>query len=188
MAAPHYAEILSGGPRPVFGEPPARLLSGAWKMWFKLNDDSAYGSARSLVWVKKSGGGEAFSLSIVQDTGCKVRVADETGIVIDAEITFDALQRVKLTLDAEAGTLRVQGATSGDGTYTGTPWSVAPGGGEMRVGTSDSGANPARGLVSLPYGLQTDDPLPDPNDDGGNLLLEDDFLLLIEDGGSMPLE
>ena len=188
MAAPHYVEILSGGPRPVWPEPPARLRTGSWKLWAKFNEDSSYASARTLLWIKRSGGGEGFSLVIVDDTGCKVRVSDHTGVLIEAAITFSALQRMKFTLDAVAGTLAIAGATSGNGTYSGTPWAVAEGGGEWRVGTADAGANPARGYVSLPYGLQTDDPLPDPTDDLGYLLTEGDDLLLEEGGGGLLIE
>lgn len=177
MAAPHYAEILTGGPRPVFGEPPARLGNGAWKLWFILNDASDAGTSRTLLWIKGVSG-DGLVVRVHEDGGCKIQVFDNTGLVVERLVTFAARQRVKITLDAEAGTLRVQGATTGNGTRTGTPWSVTAGGGEWRIGTNDSGGSPARGYVSPPYGLQTDDPLPEWNDS-----IPDDVITLDTDDG-----
>lgn len=196
MAAPHYVQILSGGPRPVWPEPPERLRIGTWKQWYIPLFDSDFASRRALVWIKAPGGGDALEFRLEQDSGCKAQVVVDDVVVVESavitfsgrDITAKTYQRLKFTLDAVAGTLRVQGATTGNGTYTGTPWAVTAGGGEWRVGTRDGGSNTAAGYVSLPYATQTDDPLPDPNDESGYLLMETGDVILEEGGGGVLLE
>lgn len=153
MAAPHYVYVASSDdPRPVWGEAPARLGNGSWKLWYIPDDDSTYGTTRTLLWIKKNGGGNGFELRLEQDSGCKVQVLVDDVVVVERVVTFSANQRLKITVDAATGLLRVEGATTGNGTSLGTVWTVDAGGAEWRTGTADSAATPARGYVSLPYG------------------------------------
>lgn len=57
-------------------------------------------------------------------------------------------QRIKLTVDPEAGTLLVEGATTGNGLIVGTPWSWDPG--TLHVGDSTAGTWKWNGRLSNP--------------------------------------
>lgn len=157
MAGISFAEILDGQDI-VFPSAPAALRTGSFRIhWIPLAG-SADSSIRPLVFID----GE-LQLRVEHVSGnCRARVYAAAGLRVEsANLTFPAttqqqLVRLTFTLDAVTGSLTVEGATTGNGTTTGTPWSAADG--TLRLGSDDS-SNYALGWLSQPLGLQTDPPL-----------------------------
>jgi len=99
--------------------------------------------------------GRTAGLRITDDSGdCVVQWCDDSGdVVCSRVITFDAMQELTFTLDCEAATMTVEGATTGDGTDTADEsWNITRstmklGGGKHIVGMSETNTS-AFGYVS----------------------------------------
>jgi len=82
----------------------------------------------------------------------KYRAYDVTGaatLVESDAVTFSRGQKHTLTYDPVAGTLKVSGCTTGDGTNTGTPYVTTAG--NVYVGANQVGTPDYNGLISEPY-------------------------------------
>jgi hypothetical protein len=141
---------------------PALIRSGTFRVYYRslyssnfITEAGGEGSRRTLLsvdagvdgvlefYVYNSSGGGATSKVVARLDGV---------VLVEKEITFSALQEMSFTFDAEAGTVTVSGATTGDGTATGDPWDVADG--ELRMGGHVTIAGKcARGWVTYPYAV-----------------------------------
>jgi hypothetical protein len=82
----------------------------------------------------------------------KFRIYDQTGateLVTSIASTLDRNQEIMLDVDPIAGTLEVQGAITGNGLYTGTPWLTTEG--NVYVGQTKNQTAQCGGLLSEPY-------------------------------------
>lgn len=143
-----------------FATTPPLVLSGEFRIYYRPWYDSSYitesgewGSRRTLLSVDSVDGMLEFAVYNTSSGGAlsSVAVALDGVIQVEREISFSSKQELTLTFDAAAGTVTVEGATTGDGTTTGTAWDVADG--EMRLGGLVDSSMSARGWVSIPYAV-----------------------------------
>lgn len=78
-------------------------------------------------------------------------LADVGGVnkVTKSAITFSRYQPFRVTVNPPAGSITVVGATTGDGTTTGTAWTWAAG--SLQVGDRVGGGAPFGGVISRPW-------------------------------------
>lgn len=101
-------------------------------------------------------GGAADRLEVYSDAGViKVRVLEASAVVVESTAIAWAGDQtatsapISVVCDAAAGTITISGATSGNGTYTGTPWAW-PGGASARVGGVYGAASEIGGSIYRP--------------------------------------
>lgn len=135
----------------VFATTPALMRTGpgSFLLYYLPKDDSSYAGTRDLLCISSSP--DAWTLQLRQ-VGADTFVAIDLGgsdIVTSSPITFSAKQRLTITCNAVAGTIEIAGATTGNGVYMGTPWSLAAA--TMTLGGLPNGNAMCRGYLSLPY-------------------------------------
>jgi len=86
----------------------------------------------------------------MSSAGAVVRVAvGGVTMVTSNVLTFSAHQVMRVTCDPIAGSISIVGATTGDGTVVGTPWSIAAS--SLRVGGRNAGAGELFGRMGEIY-------------------------------------
>jgi hypothetical protein len=128
---------------------PAGLLSGRFTIHYIPDDDSAYANKRVLLSAQTTDG--VLSYEIYRPDGaCVGALINGVPFAEVSPITFAIGAKLSFTFDATAGSCTVAGASTGNGTSYGLRWDPTASGG-ARLGGTISGANVARGYVSLPY-------------------------------------
>jgi hypothetical protein len=82
----------------------------------------------------------------------KIRVTDVTGAYTAVEsnaLTFSRNQKMTVTIDPDAGSISVSGATSGDGTVIDTSWETSEG--DIWWGSDTAGTASSDSRISEPY-------------------------------------
>lgn len=83
--------------------------------------------------------------------GCVVRVVSGGVTMVTSNVlTFSAHQKLRITVNPILGSITVSGATTGDGTVTGTPWAWATAA-SVRCGGRNAGSAEFYGRISEPY-------------------------------------
>lgn len=120
---------------------PAEIRTGAYA--FDWSPEFASGAIPGTPAVLAIGSVTSSNQMQMLGTGV-VRILTASGgvVVTTGALTWSAYQTVTFTVDASAGTLTVSGATTGDGTYTGTAWTWPTG--DLVIGSS----RPASGVYS----------------------------------------
>ncbi len=112
-----------------FPTTPALMQSGQWEVdIFPGWDPATSGPGDRVVFGFEGVGGSR--LIIVQDTSTTAVVRLEQAfatLVVTGSLAFSVDQKLTLRMDSVAGTITVLGATTGNGTFTGTPWTFADG-------------------------------------------------------------
>ncbi len=112
-----------------FPTTPALMQSGEWE----IDVFPGWGPATSGPGSRAVVGFEGLAgsrLVIAQDTATTAIVRIEQAfatLVVTGSLAFSVDQKLTLRMDSVAGTTTVAGATTGNGTFTGTPWTFADG-------------------------------------------------------------
>ena len=84
---------------------------------------------------------------ILPDNRVQVYVG-AAGKVLTTALTWSRKQPIKLYFNSVSGKIKVEGATTGNGTYTGTSWTMPSG--DLYLGNESSYATPYFGSISKP--------------------------------------
>lgn len=86
----------------------------------------------------------------------RIQVGSGGVIVCDtsASLTISRFDEIKIILDPISGTLKIEGATGGNGTYIGVPWAWRVNQ-KIQFGASNNVTGPFYGLLSEPISLST---------------------------------
>jgi hypothetical protein len=143
-AATRAADILQFAD----GSYPTRLRSGRWKFVFEPLFSSTefvadnyfwtFGAAPDVNYIRLAAGN---SLQVAQSTTLKVACSG---------ITYSRYQRITVILDSVAGTVEIQGATTGNGVTAGTAWTM-PSATRLNVGSREDGVLQCFCRLSEPY-------------------------------------
>jgi hypothetical protein len=145
-AATRAADILQF----ATGTYPTRLLDGRWRFFIEpLGTSTEFDGGNSLYWWSFGAGSDVNYIR--WNAGGGIQVVQGGVVKITKGITWAArYQRMQLTLDCAAGTLDVQGATTGNGTTVGTAFAWA-GGLRLNVGSREDSALQCFCRLSEPY-------------------------------------
>lgn len=165
MAQTHYAQILDASDDDQdadddlrWATTPLEMRKGIFRMHVRPKLASSEGHGGCLFHVlTESGDRLAFFLQgdgEGSEDGAYVRVNDD--ILVSQPCSWDALQELTLTFDARAGSVTVEGATTGNGTAVGDKWHFPDG--VLRIGNTDGAGDCIRGYVSLPYAVTGEAP------------------------------
>ena len=135
------ADALSG----LISSVPAKMVSGAWAFTVAPVGDSAgmvrLASTQTLFSFAEDGS-ETVEFYITGGA-CYLRVVSGgVARVTSSALTFTEHQTLTVTIDSVAGTLIVAGASTGNGTSTGTAWTRTPGT-TLYIGARADGSNHA---------------------------------------------
>jgi len=118
--------------------------------WIPYAPHSIVGS-RSLIEFDESGASNNIHCYF-KGADDKIYVSDETApadLVVSDAVTFSRLQTTQIKLIPSEGKMILSGFTTGNGTYTGTPWSTSAG--NVWIGMNESAAQQCGGLISEPW-------------------------------------
>lgn len=140
-AATRGQDILSGPIASI----PAKMIDGEWTFTCAPVGASARmirQNATQVLFSYATGSGEYVAF-VIDGGAVKLRVVSGGATkVTTGALTFSADQELTVTLDGAAGSIVVSGATTGNGTTTGTAWTRTVGT-TLYVGALDDGTLPA---------------------------------------------
>jgi hypothetical protein len=128
---------------------PARLRGKITFQFIPYGDNDG-SNFRYFLDFEDSGASPNIIVYYVKGSG-KFRVFDITGtteLVASSAATFNPYSMITMTVDPSVGTLEVQGAATGNGLYTGTPWTTTEG--NVWIGQSKVQTQHCNGLISEP--------------------------------------
>jgi hypothetical protein len=126
---------------------PAAMRSGSWRTTIAPARASTQVSDTTTETLYSFGSGLDNCIVINASNQIVVR-ASGVDVVTTGALTWSADQAITLTLNAAAGTVLVSGATTGNGTTTGTPWTMPTG--DVQVGNDAALTTAFFGAVSPP--------------------------------------
>ena len=132
----------------IVSAPPSFLLSGKYQFSIRPNGSSTdiVNDANDETLIGFSGG--TSFLRIIDDTGIKVRLTDGTNTTTTGAITFSEEQQITITVDMPTGDITIAGATTGNGTTSGSGAVTFPAATACRIGADHAGTLPYFGLFS----------------------------------------
>lgn len=102
-------------------------------------------NAEQVLWSFAEDSSEKISLIVSAGTACIRVTSGGVTKVTSGAITFSAHQKLTITANKGAGSIAVAGATTGNGTTTGTSWTFPYANPTVYVGAVKTGATPAFG-------------------------------------------
>lgn len=136
-----------------FTSAPAKLLSGPTvKFGYIPRDDSTYATADRVIFSIRVGVSNAANAYFAYASGaCRLWVVNSGSTIVQSSpLVFSAGEEIVLVW--ANGSVTISGCESGDGTYSGSPWSLSDN--VFRIGGDvNATGKSARGGVSQPYAV-----------------------------------